>query len=228
MQAVEFGIGYGGVFAKYKVFESAIWQHAVYGQTLGACAANGNFYDAVIPNYFDPADFEFSAEKDDYFLYVGRVTQRKGVAVAEAACKREGARLIIAGPVGDYTPTYGEAIGPVGVQERSRLMSRARALFAPTQYLEPFGGVTVEARLCGTPVLATPWGAFVEHVTPGVDGYLPHTLNDWVYAMGQAETLDRHRIRRMAVERFGQDNVRHQYQSYFERLLGLWGEGWNA
>jgi hypothetical protein len=46
--AVEFGIGYPGSFAKYRVFESYAWMHTTYGAQRGA-DIDGVWYDAVIP-----------------------------------------------------------------------------------------------------------------------------------------------------------------------------------
>jgi hypothetical protein len=57
MIVVEPGIGYaGGHWARWKVFESYAIMHAYYGmQGVGHC--NQDWYDVVIPNYFDPDDF---------------------------------------------------------------------------------------------------------------------------------------------------------------------------
>jgi hypothetical protein len=53
---VEYGIGYYGVFEPFRVFESYTHQAAVYARWNND--PDGNSYDAVIPNYFDPADFQ--------------------------------------------------------------------------------------------------------------------------------------------------------------------------
>ena len=66
---VEPGIGYaGGHWARWKIFESYAIYHAYYGlEAVGTCKQD--WYDAVIPNYFDPDDFEYTPEeKEDYFL----------------------------------------------------------------------------------------------------------------------------------------------------------------
>lgn len=222
--AVEFGVGYAGVFAKYRVFESYAWMHTVYGATQGAYAADGAYYDAVIPNYFDVTDFPFSAEKDDYFLYIGRLIDRKGYNVAVETCQRKGLRLLIAGQ-GD-PPEFGEYVGVVGAEERGRLMSRAQGVFVPTNYVEPFGGVAVEAMLCGTPIITTDWGAFTETNEHGVTGYRCRTLQEFCDATDDVRSLDYAAIRRRAIEKYSLEAVGPMYREYFDRLLGLWGDGW--
>ena len=252
LRCVEFGVGYGGVFADFCVFESYAWMHAVYAQQQGgACQANGRFYDAVIPNYFDLDEFWEGEGKGciraffepvyvsspgptgsdglrylPYYLYLGRLTQRKGVQIAEEACERIGARLLIVGPPGDYLPRYGKVLGPVDPGTRNMLMGGAIATFVPTQYLEPFGGVAVESRLCGTPVITTDWGAFPETVEQGVDGFRCRTLAEFCDAAQAAPLLCRKRIRRRAQQRFGMDVVARQYEGYFARLQTLDGKGW--
>ena len=84
--SVEWGIGYSGVFAKYKVFESHAWRHAVYAQNRNAASVDINFYDTVINGYFDPENFPMQLKKKDYYVYLGRMTQRKGVDIASQAC----------------------------------------------------------------------------------------------------------------------------------------------
>ena len=64
---VEPGIGYaGGHWARWKIFESYAIYHAYCGlQNVSSCRQD--WYDAVIPNYFDPDDFEFRDKKQNYF-----------------------------------------------------------------------------------------------------------------------------------------------------------------
>ena len=226
LTTVEYGIGYSGVFAKFRVFESYAWMHTYYGSKSNGDASNvdGANYDCVIPNYFDPQDFEFSAEKDDYFLYIGRLAHRKGVEIAATACKTLGVKLIVAGAEGN-PPSYGEYVGLVDLKRRSDLMKRARAVLVPTQYVEPFGGVHVEAMMCGTPVITSDWGVFSETVIPGVVGYRCRTIGEYVQALSNVKKLNPHKIREYALQNFALNRVRWQYDAYFNQLLDLWGDG---
>lgn len=223
---VEIGVGYGGCFLPFKVFESYAWMHTIYGAaTAGnACAADGTWYDAVIPGYLDPAEFPTTALAGDYFLFVGRLIDRKGYRIAQEVCEKLGKRLILAGPGEQHG--YGEFVGVVGPEERGRLMAGATALFAPTIYVEPFGNVAIEAMACGTPVITTDWGAFTETNIHGVTGYRCRTFGEFLAAARIVGQLDRAAIRQHAVDRYSLEVIGAQYEQYFQRLSALWGEGW--
>jgi glycosyltransferase involved in cell wall biosynthesis len=222
---VEFSIGYGGNFAPFRVWESYAWMHTCYGAQAGhANAADGRWFDAVIPGSFDPEEFPFRARKDDYHLFIGRLTERKGFRIATDVCERLGKRLVIAGQ--GEPPAYGEYVGVVGPEERGRLMAGAQAVWVPTVYIEPFGNVAVEAQLCGTPVITTDWGAMTETVEHGVGGFRCRTLGEFMRAATDVETLSPTGIRHRAVGRYSTATVAQLYQRHFERLMSLWGEGW--
>jgi glycosyltransferase involved in cell wall biosynthesis len=230
-QFVEFGIGYGGSFARYRVFESYAWMHLTYGAQgphNNPNAVDGVWFDAVIPGYFEIERFPFghADEREDYYLYIGRLTNRKGYDIAEEVCKHIGKKLIIAG-VGDM-PTYGYYIGTVGPMQRGELMRKARAVFVPTKYIEPFGNVAVEAMGCGTPVICTDWGAMTETVIDGVTGYRCRSFQEFVDATENVKMLDHKRIRQHAIKNYSLPVIALKYQAYFQRLHTLWGEGWYA
>lgn len=236
---VEVGIGYPGVWAPYRVYESYAWQHYIAGRYP---PDDVRFFDAVIPNSFEMEEFPLG-NGGDYFLFVGRFIRRKGIEIAVETTQRLGAQLVMAGQgviktdhggrrfQGIDVTVEGDHLSHVGVispKQRATLMGGARAVFVPTQYLEPFGGVAVEAMLCGTPVISTDWGAFTETVHHGADGFRCHTLAEFVAAGQRVADLDRPAIRECAESRYSTEVVKHQYDAYLKRLETLWGDGWYA
>jgi glycosyltransferase involved in cell wall biosynthesis len=158
---VESGIGYQYPRVDFRVFESYAWLHMMMGRD--GMINGGRWYWPVIPNAFDPEMFEYRESPDGYFLYLGWLTDDKGVSLALDVARRAGRRLKIAGQGNAQryirNAPHAEYVGNVGVEERKELLAGAAALLCPTFYLEPFGGVAVEAQLSGTPVITTDWGA---------------------------------------------------------------------
>jgi glycosyltransferase involved in cell wall biosynthesis len=225
---VEMGIGYEGVFADFRVFESYAWMHHVYGKRR----EEARYYDAVIPNYFDLSDFTYSDKSHGYLAYIGRLIPRKGVQIAIDVARTLDKPLLMAGQGSlDTFNTEGadvQHLGCLGPEQRDRFLGGAEAVLVPTQYIEPFGGVAVEAQLCGTPVITTDWGAFTETVRHGETGYRCRTMDDFVWATTNAPLLDRRAIRRWASENYSMERVGRMYDEYLRKLQDLYADGWYA
>jgi glycosyltransferase involved in cell wall biosynthesis len=230
-KAVEWAVGYEGICSQYCAFESYAWMHNVYGRQG---IVNGRNHDWVIPNFFDPKDFlpvSKTVARSPYLLYLGRVTRRKGPHVAGDIAKQLGMKLIVAGPgatqdalgpiKGDGCTIDGDVryVGEVGRAARAELLNGAAALLVPTLYVEPFGGVAVEAMLSGCPVVASDWGAFTETVTAN-RGRRFRTLGQGVEAVKQAMGLDREKVAAEAHRLYSLEAVRPRFKAWFEQING--------
>ena len=228
MITVEPGIGYaGGHFARFKIFESYAIYHAYCG-LLGVSNCRQDWYEVVIPNYFDPEDFEYREDKEDYFLYLGRVYDGKGVNIAIQTAEAVGAKLVIAGQKeeGYNLPANVEYVGYADQEVRKKLMAGAKGSFIPSCYVEPFGGVQIENLFSGTPTITTDWGAFVENNVHGKTGYRCRTFDHFCWAARNIDNIKSIDCRNFA-ENFTLDNVGVMYEEYFNMVLNVYnGNGW--
>lgn len=225
-RVLEWGIGYSGVLDNsFRCFESHAWRNHVAGLNHDD---HHRFYDTVIPNAFDPDELTFAANHDGYALYLGRLIHAKGVQIAIDAAALAGIPLVLAGqgdPNAFDLKGDVEYVGTVTGAKKMEYLSRAQALFAPTTYLEPFGGVTVEAMLSGTPAITTDWGGFTETVKHGVSGWRCHTLGEFAEALRLADGVDRSAVAAHA-QRYTTKEVAPLYDEWFQRLATLNDDGW--
>ena len=221
---VEPSIGYRPecVFAPYRVFTSYAQMHYYYGQQRMLLTPSWD--DAVIPNAFTPGEFEFRSSKDDYCLYLGRISADKGIHLAIQMTEYTGQRLIIAGP-GDLSavnyqsvPTHVTMFGYANVDQRRELLSGARALIAPTYYVEPFGNMVVEALMSGTPVISTDWGGFIDTNPHGVTGFRCRNFAEFVQAMENIDQIKHEDCRAWAVKNFSETVVHEKFDRYFGNI----------
>ncbi|HEV2225063.1 MAG TPA: glycosyltransferase [Candidatus Acidoferrales bacterium] len=236
MIVVEPGIGYGGgYFAPYRVWESYAIMHAYFGLQGIKTASNARWYDVVIPNYFDLNDFEFREQKSDYFLFLGRLNEGKGLHIAVQICEEIGAKLIVAGPgnfqvetrKGGPVEDVAEYFGVADYDQRRELLAGAKGVICPSTFIEPFNGVHVEAMLSGTPVITSDMGAFAEYNLHGVTGYRCRTFNQFVQAARHIGQISPIRCREWAQGMFDMNRVALKYEDYFQSLLDIrTGDGW--
>lgn len=187
---------------------------------------------ATIPNAIDFDQHPFSAEKQDYFLFVGRMTPDKGAHTAVEVARRLGERLILAGKVneGPEREYFAEQIEPhltdnihfrgeVEMDVKMELYQNARCTLFPIQWPEPFGLVMIESLAAGTPVIAFHRGSVPEVIEHGRTGFVVETIEEMVEAAEHIDEIDPYECRKAVEERFGTEHFINAHEQAYERLI---------
>ncbi|WP_171110849.1 MULTISPECIES: glycosyltransferase [unclassified Streptomyces] len=205
--------------------------------------AAGSESAPVIRLPVNPSRYPFQEEKDDYLLFLGRVSAHKGVREAAAFARAAGLPLTVAGPawekdyldalLADFPHTV-RYVGEVGGSARTRLIARARAQLVLSQpwggpfsgrWIEPGATVVSEAAASGTPVIASDNGCLPE-IVPGVGVVLPVrqeiTPRDAKRVLASLPTAQA--VRETAVDRWGHHTIARQYLAVYKRAVS--GKVW--
>lgn len=139
--------------------------------------------------------FTPTADRDDYYIVVSRLSAYKAIDRAVVACSRSGRKLMVVGEGPDRQrleslagPTV-KFTGWTSDVEVQRLLQRSRGLIFPGE--EDFGIAPVEAQACGKPVIAFARGGALETVVEGVAGCFFHepTAESLGAALDRAEAI---------------------------------------
>jgi glycosyltransferase involved in cell wall biosynthesis len=229
---IEPGIGSGWAFAQFRCYESYPLKGA-YAGTQGVSHCNPLWYHRVVPNYFDPRDFDATQEREDYALFVGRLGTNKGLDIAIDACRRLGIRLKVAGQGGpegigltDW-PDHVDFIGYADIPTRKALMAKAKFGFLLSTYWEPFGGTAVEMMLSGCVPITTDFGAMTEYIVDGTNGFRCNTMGDILRAIRNIDRIDRAKMALFAFQNFSLAAVKPKFERAFADFRDIWnGKGW--
>ena len=158
---------------------------------------NGVFAQEDIP--------EYKKEKQKYFLYLGRITEMKGVGeMLEAFCRfcktNDGYKLLLAG---EGALGYMEKLQDYIRQEEilqnkveflgyrkdiQTLLQDATALIVPSRF-EAMGRITLEAMMMGCFVIGRNTGGTKELLENDSTGILYDTIDDLVIALGKVAAM---------------------------------------
>jgi glycosyltransferase involved in cell wall biosynthesis len=220
--AIESGIGYYETLLPWRIWESYAARHASMGREgRHGVSMESTRLEFTVPNYYDVTEWPATTgdRSEAPVVFMGRLTEGKGIAtVLEVAARRPDVRfqIIGQGDAGAWAiPQNVEVLGSMG-PERAALLGQARAIIAPSRYIEPFCGSVVEAQLCGTPAITSDFGAFAETVQHGITGFLCQTVNQFTAAVDRVLGLERDTIAKRARKLYAMERVGRLYDDAFE------------
>jgi glycosyltransferase involved in cell wall biosynthesis len=171
----------------------------------------------VKPNSVDdPGPRPSAPSTSSTVLYLGRLTEEKGIATLLRAWERapERLRLVVAGSgpleawVRANAPGRVDLLGALPSDQVRSLLLSARALVFPSTWFEGQGLVPVEAAAAGLPVILSDLGAVAGLLSPGADELL--------FPPGDVGALAA-RLARLDDDRFVDDHGRFTRRRFEER-----------
>ena len=217
------GHRYPSLATPFHVFASYANRHLVYGMNPEGLSY---WHDTVIyPMANNLKNFTFKTRKKDYFLFMGRLNEDKGLGIFLSLAKHfKDKKFIVAGQ-GVHAfevPSNVKEVGLLDVTQRKKYLAEAKAVISPSHYAEPFGLTAVEAGLSGTPIICTDHGGYTESVIDGVTGFRCSYFNDFVNAINNIENISPSSCRKNA-ERFSAEELIKDWEKYLKRIDR---EGW--
>ncbi len=208
-----------------------------YYNSISQAAKNGfpdKGYLGVVYNGIDVDSFPLCVEKDDYLLFLGRLSVEKGTHLAIEVARARGERLIIAGKVDPVDRDYYEEqvapridgslvtyVGEADAARKRELFSRARCLLHPVTWPEPFGLVMAEAMACGTPVVGFGLGSVPEVVRHGETGFVVDTVEAMIEVVGRVDEIDPYRCRAHVVQTFSAEAMVDGYERLYQIIAEI-------
>lgn len=227
-----------GAISKYEreIFEEHMNPYLVTISNAQREPASDLNYIGNVYHGLNMEHFPFSDTDDGYLLFVGRISEEKGVHIAIDVAQRLDLPLIIAAKLNSiedspkdvaYFRQYVEPklssqirwIGEVDEVMRNGLMSKARCLLHTITWREPFGLTLIESMACGAPVVAFGEGSIPEIVRVDETGFVVEDLQEMVEAVQNIEYISRFRCRQYALDNFTPERMTDGYEAIYQKIL---------
>jgi len=190
----------------------------------------------VVPHGLPMNHFKPTGEQPENFLaWLGRFSPEKGVHLAIQAAKAANMPLVLAGTIDRHQReqvTYFEEmvkphidqqqisyIGPVDMDQKIDMLSRARGFLNPIEWEEPFGLVMLEAMAVGCPVIPFARGAAPELIADGISGFLVQDVQEMVQSVARLGELDRQKVRAYAKRNFSVHTMAENYLKVYRQVI---------
>lgn len=194
----------------------------------------------VLCNFIDVTKLpEVSAQtqiKEDYYVYLGRVNEVKGVRTLCKAAAQLDKKLIVIGD-GELLPELKETYkncshiefkGLMQWEEFMPILQKARMMVLPAEWSENNPLTVIESQSLGTPVLGANIGGIPELIVEGGKSATATVPNGMTFTSGNVEDLedkiekmfahdfDYQAIAKDAIERYSSEAYYHKLMEYYK------------
>lgn len=197
------------------------------GVSQAVCNMRG--FSSFIHNGVEPGEF-YTSPKEDYYLWIGGTdwAEQKALFSTIFLAKKLNINLIVAG-AGKDRQVIDELnrlctgkvryVGIVNGKEKLDLISKAIASFMIGTVHDACPLSSIEAQMCGTPVIARPAGAHPEMIRNGVNGFICNNEQEIVKAILKSRQIDKDKCRQYAIEKFSIDVCADNYIKKFQEII---------
>ncbi len=189
----------------------------------------------VIHNFIDLNKFSTTQQKEDYYLYYGRLSREKGVPTLINAWKKFPhlkLKIVGSGPeenlikqlVKELNLSNVELLGAKYGNELTQIIQKAKFTLVPSEWYETFGLTIIESYACGTPVIAAAIGGIEELVDENKTGFLfeSHNENKLCAAIQKSNTLLREEYNLLSKFSVEKANTAFTEEKYYDSLIKVY------
>lgn len=191
-----------------------------------------------IPHFLRLEEYQPTYQYDDYFIFLGRLSDEKGLLTllrAMKGIKKSVLKIIGDGPqrreLEDYVKkhklTNVQILGKKGGDELKKLVANSMFMIIPSEWYENAPMVIYEAFALAKPVIGTDVGGISELISPGKTGFL--------FPLGDIQELQKHiqyfldhrkelpkfgkAVRELTEQKFSEENHYRRLFSVYKSLI---------
>ena len=185
----------------------------------------------VIYNAIPLKHFPVEERKENYLLFLGRITPVKGILESIQVARKSNIPLKIVAGMGPADREFYESevesqidgdfikyIGSLNFTKKINYLKKARCLLFPILWEEPFGLVMIEALACGTPVVAFRRGSVPEIIQDGVNGFIVDNVDEMVEAVKKVAMISPAKCRESVEKLFSVERMIDEYEDLFNKI----------
>ncbi|TWD92379.1 glycosyltransferase involved in cell wall biosynthesis [Neobacillus bataviensis] len=190
-----------------------------------------------IPNFVDPNQFTPSWEYEDYFLYIGRLSEEKGIftllqAVNETQTNTK-VKIAGTGPLQEELEKFiqqnnlSSKVELLGFQSGSnleQLVKNSKAVIMPSEWYENGPLALIESFAYGKLVIGSDIGGIPEHIDKGQNGFLftPKNYNELASIMNKVNTFENSKLKTMGISARKKVEDIYNNDYYMDKLLKIY------
>jgi len=195
-------------------------------------------FAGTVYNSIDVKKTDWSSEKEDFLLFVGRINWEKGPDMAIRVAARVNKPLVMVIKMSEQFEKdfFSTEIRPL-LEEfpknltfklyeepphafKFQLYQKAKCTLFTSQWEEPFGLVMIESMASGTPVVALRRGAAPEVIKDGVTGFVVDTEEELIEAVKNIDKIKPEDCRKHVEENFSVEKMAENYLKVYKKVLG--------